>query len=175
MIYILIRLRSSLWPEGFLLVEMVFWICFLLSIISISAQCCRKKATERKKKESMYSLPLPQIRDTLEDTEMEWSDPLGPTSKADAVKDSQLLELSATLVVLSEEAKRGGFNEQLFCLLSGNVISIVSFPPYVEQWELVINVVTCYKSPRLSHTHTMRESGSLCTCGEHELLRIMLA
>lgn len=33
----------------------------------------------------MYSLPSPQIRDTLEVTETEWSNPLGPTSKAKTV------------------------------------------------------------------------------------------
>ena len=58
----------------------------------------------KKKEENMYSLPSPQIRDTLEVTETEWSNPLGPTSKAGGfgekirttVKDSEELPNSST-------------------------------------------------------------------------------
>lgn len=66
----------------------------------------------------MYPLPSPQIRDTLEVAETEWSNPLGPTSKAGGfgekirttVKDSEELpKLPATsrsAVTTSEEAEK---------------------------------------------------------------------
>lgn len=63
----------------------------------------------------MYSLPSPQIRDTLEVTETEWSNPLGPTSKAGGfgekirttVKDSEELpKLSATSITLSPHLRK---------------------------------------------------------------------
>lgn len=63
----------------------------------------------------MYSLPSPQIRDTLEVTEMERSNPLGLTSKAGgfgekirtAVKDSvELPKSSATSKILSQYLRK---------------------------------------------------------------------
>lgn len=70
---------------------------------------------ERKKKSRTCTpLPSPQIRDTLEVTEMEWSNPLGPTSKAagfrvkirTTVKDSELPKLSATSGTLSPHLRK---------------------------------------------------------------------
>lgn len=80
----------------------------------------RRGRLERKegggeREENMYSLPSPQIRDTLEVTETEWSNPLGPTSKAGgfgekirtAVKDSEELpKLSDTLRTLPPHLRR---------------------------------------------------------------------
>lgn len=85
---------------------------------------------ERKKEENMYSLPSPQIRDTLEVTETEWSNPLGPTSKAGgfgekirtAVKDSEELpKLSAASRALPphlRKEKREGTTDQT-CTIPG--------------------------------------------------------